>query len=369
MRSLRLWRQLPAQLAALLLLAAAARPSRAVAGLPGGPELPQSVREALQQVERRLEHAQTQTAQQQAASTRQALDELQDRLERKLDEITRLVSQLSGGAAGAPTESVQQCALSCSEGRDCLVVDYRSADHCRPLQRLERCDNVTSAAASAGYYVSVTQTCARSCLQLLRQEAGTRDGVYRLNGFDEPVYCDMSRDGGGWTLLLTSTAQDGWSLETLLERAASRPAIDRDYSILRYADRFKALGKSDRFLYRLEAQAEKGRGRWGGVWSAPASYSFTHKLTNQTDVQLLKKFGKWEYGMESIQQRLPWINAGGYSSGKPLLTTTDQWRTGTFWGTLVTRPEQRAYRHSPWVFGTVAQHSGTVLYWLREENV
>ena len=56
-------------------------------------------------------------------------------------------------------------------------------------------------------------------------------------------------------------------------------------------------------MSRLEAQAQSGRGRWGGIWSAPRSYSFTHELTNQTDVQLVTRFDNWKYSMESIQVR------------------------------------------------------------------
>ncbi|XP_043230857.1 uncharacterized protein LOC122386098 isoform X1 [Amphibalanus amphitrite] len=332
--------QLRCPLYQLALLAAAA----ATVGC-GGPRAPaaepgQPLQETLQLIQQRLA----------------SLDD-------RVQQLTRMVSQDNGG--GGAAESVRQCALSCAEGRDCLVVDYRAPDNCRPLEKLATCDRAGGAAS--GYFVSVAQTCARTCLQLLRQKPSSRDGLYHLHGLTEPVFCDMSRDGGGWTLLLTANSQDGWSLDTLMEREAARPALDHNYSILQHADSLKAAGKGARFQYRLEAQAQSGRGRWGGVWSAPRSYSFTHQLTNQTDVRLEDRFDNWKYDMNSIQQRLPWVNAGGYAGGKPLLTTSDQWRSGAFWGTLVTRPEQRAYRHSPWVYGTAAQHSGTVLYWLREE--
>ena len=74
--------------------------------------------------------------------------------------------------------------------------------------------------------------------------------MYHLNGLAEPVLCDMSRDGGGWTLLLAAVSQDGWSLDSLLERETARPALEHNYSILRHADSLKAVGKGARFQYR-----------------------------------------------------------------------------------------------------------------------
>ena len=74
--------------------------------------------------------------------------------------------------------------------------------------------------------------------------------MYHLNGLAEPVLCDMSWDGGGWTLLLAAVSQDGWSLDSLLERETARPALEHNYSILRHADSLKAVGKGARFQYR-----------------------------------------------------------------------------------------------------------------------
>ena len=36
-------------------------------------------------------------------------------------------------------------------------------------------------------------------------------------------------------------------------------------------------------------------GLWGGIWKAPNTYTINSDNANQMDVQLIKKFSKWEY--------------------------------------------------------------------------
>ena len=107
-------------------------------------------------------------------------------------------------------------------------------------------------------------TVAHSCRHL--QQIGIQkkhfypDGVYNIypegDGKAIPAYCDMSRDGGGWTLLVSSHT-NSWTAENVRQRNLENPRLDGDYSILLYGDVIKnSLNiKGSTFEYRLEAQS------------------------------------------------------------------------------------------------------------------
>ncbi|KAF0302202.1 hypothetical protein FJT64_025690 [Amphibalanus amphitrite] len=204
-----------------------------------------------------------------------------------------------------------------------------------------------------------------TCLQLQRANGSLADGVYQLAGLAEPVYCDFSHDGGGWTLLLTAASRAGWDRLNVRLRSADRPSLTDNYSILGRGDRLKAFGTGHRFAYRLEGQAQVDRRQWGGIWLAPRDYTFTPETDTQRDIALVKKFDLWTYGEPSLQKTMPWINVEDFLKGRPLLTTTLK-ESNNWWGTLLTDPATTSYQHSPWISAGAPQ-SGTVLYWMREE--
>jgi len=122
------------------------------------------------------------------------------------------------------------------------------------------------------YHINVLFSCfvshllyavAISCRQL--QKIGVEknqrypDGIYKIYPTgSRPImtYCDMSRDGGGWTLLVSSHT-NSWTAEDVKLRNADSPKLHGDYSILQYAndikDNINVAGS--KFEYRLEAQS------------------------------------------------------------------------------------------------------------------
>ena len=83
------------------------------------------------------------------------------------------------------------------------------------------------------------------------------DGIYTIDPTGDnpiPAYCDFTRDGGGWTLLVTSHT-NSWTSENVLLRNEDTPQLKNDYSILSVADTIKSniYVYGSTFEYRLEA--------------------------------------------------------------------------------------------------------------------
>ena len=175
----------------------------------------------------------------------------------------------------------------------------------------------------------------------------------------------MTRDGGGWTLLVTSVG-NGWTKVQVKERNIDTPSVTDNYSMLRWADNIKnTLSNAPIFEYRLEA---KEPGHWGGIWTAPRSYSFTHTSNDQTNVTIIKKFGSWDYcswdycyNEGGIEQRMPYVVPNPSKAG----LTTSSSPTRAWWGTII--EVSRQFKPAPWMHPqTYPDQPGKIWYWMRE---
>jgi len=180
------------------------------------------------------------------------------------------------------------------------------------------------------------------------------------NGDPIQIYADMTRNGGGWTLILANGSLSGWNETYALNLNSELPpanpsALSANYSIIGFADYIKKSASG--FQYRIEAATP---GDWGGIWTANQNYSFVSQSNTNTNITLNTKFGNWNYDNSGIEARMPY-----YTPGAQGIITTSENPGGDWWGTLVARFDSGGWSPAPWHYPGDGGWPGVIWYWVR----